>query len=454
MAGLAIRPPAVHALGAGTTVRATVSADGGDPDGDSSRAALSADGHVAVFASSARNLVAGPAGPGAGATHVFWRDLVHQVTRQVDLSAAGAQPDGPATLPAVSDDGRYVAFQSNATNLVAGGTRRSGDIYRRDLATGTTVLVSVSAAGGEANGFSTRPAISGDGRYVAFNSSATDLTPNAPAPGAGGGTQVYVRDLLTGTTVRVAPTAGGSADDVSLRPDISDDGRYVAFVSDASNLVPGTTDANGERDVYRFDRLTSAIQRVSVSAAGGDANGASTRPAISGDGRYLVFQSTASNLISGDTNHQEDVFRRDLLTGSTIRVSVGAAGAQLNGASTRGAINADGGSVAFASNDTQVVGGDHNHARDVFLRDLATQTTIRVSVAPDGTDGLPCGTPSPAQPSTAAPLARPGSAELSTRPSLSADGHTVLFVSSFCNLVPNDTSNVGEVFARSYPPGS
>ncbi|HEX9342161.1 MAG TPA: hypothetical protein VF995_00915, partial [Actinomycetota bacterium] len=411
-------------------MRATVSADGGDPDGDSSRAALSADGHVAVFASSARNLVPGPGGPGAGPTHVFWRDLVHHVTRQVDVDATGSQPDGPATLPAVSADGRYVVFQSAATNLVPGGTRAGADVYRRDMVAGATMLVSVSATGGEANGFSTRPSVSGDGRYVAFNSSATNLIPNAPAsPASGGGTQVYVRDLVAGTTVRVAPTAGGSADDVSLRPDISGDGHYLTFVSDATNLVPGTTDANGERDVYRFDRLAGAVQRVSVSATGGDANGASTRPAISADGRYVVFQSNASDLISGDTNHQTDVFRRDMVTGSTIRVSVSATGAQLNAASTRGAVNTDGRYVAFASNDTQVVGGDHNHSRDVFIRDLAAHTTTRVSAAPTGGDGLGCHTAT-TPPGTAVPLARSGAPDISTRPSLSADGHTVLFVSS------------------------
>jgi len=450
LAALNVRPPAVHALSGagGTTARATVSAAGGDPDGDSTRAALSADGRVAVFASAARNLVAGPVGPGA--SHVFWRDLVHGVTRQVDVSSTGGEPDSLATLPSVSGDGRYVAFQSSASNLVSGGRSAAGDVYRRDMVTGTTVLVSVSATGGDANGFSNRPSISADGRYVAFNSTATNLVANAPAAG----TQVYVRDLQTGTTVRVAPTDGGSADDSSLRPDISADGHYVAFVSDATNLVPGATDANGERDVYRFDRVTSTTQRVSVSTTGGDGNGASTRPAISADGRYVVFQSTASNLISDDTNHQTDVFRRDMVTGTTIRVSVSATGAPLSAASTRGAVNADGRYVAFASNDTLVVPDDHNHARDVFLRDVVASTTTRVSVASDGSDGLGC-TPPP--PPTAIPLAKrsqPSAADLSTRPSLSADGHAVLFVSSFCNLVPNDTSNLNEVFVRAYPPGS
>ncbi len=462
MAAFGTRPPAAKALSGsgGTTVRASVSASGGDPDGDSSRAVLSGDGHVVVFHSTATNLV--PGDPGPGGFHVYWRDLVHRATRQVDVSATGGAPGGPGTLPAVSEDGRYVAFQSDASNLVAGVAdgNHAGDVFRRDMVTGTTILVSVSATGGAADGFSTRPSISADGRYVAFNSTAGNLVANAPAPGAG--TDVYVRDLATGTTVRVASAGGGSPDDVSLRPDISADGRYVAFVSDASNLVPGAPDANGQRDVYRFDRLTGTIRRVSVSTTGGDASGASTRPAIDDDGRYVVFQSTASNLVAGDSNHQTDVFRRDMVTGTTIRVSVGPTGTQLTGASTRGAINADGRYVAFASNDRNVVGGDHNGQRDVFIRDLATNTNTRASVAPDSSDGLGC-TPTPPPPSvpvplptpgTANPFARPGSPDVSTRPSLSADGHTILFVSGFCNLIPADTNHADDVFIRTYPPGS
>ncbi len=408
MAAFGTRPPAAKALSGsgGTTVRASVSASGGDPDGDSSRAVLSGDGHVVVFHSTATNLV--PGDPGPGGFHVYWRDLVHRATRQVDVSATGGAPGGPGTLPAVSEDGRYVAFQSDASNLVAGVAdgNHAGDVFRRDMVTGTTILVSVSATGGAADGFSTRP--------------------------------------------------------VSLRPDISADGRYVAFVSDASNLVPGAPDANGQRDVYRFDRLTGTIRRVSVSTTGGDASGASTRPAIDDDGRYVVFQSTASNLVAGDSNHQTDVFRRDMVTGTTIRVSVGPTGTQLTGASTRGAINADGRYVAFASNDRNVVGGDHNGQRDVFIRDLATNTNTRASVAPDSSDGLGC-TPTPPPPSvpvplptpgTANPFARPGSPDVSTRPSLSADGHTILFVSGFCNLIPADTNHADDVFIRTYPPGS
>src|SRR6266581_2130889 len=321
MAAFGTRPPAAKALSGsgGTTVRASVSASGGDPDGDSSRAVLSGDGHVVVFHSTATNLV--PGDPGPGGFHVYWRDLVHRATRQVDVSATGGAPGGPGTLPAVSEDGRYVAFQSDASNLVAG---------------------------------------------VADGNHAGD---------------VYVRDMATGTTVRVASAGGGSPDDVSLRPDISADGRYVAFVSDASNLVPGAPDANGQRDVYRFDRLTGTIRRVSVSTTGGDASGASTRPAIDDDGRYVVFQSTASNLVAGDSNHQTDVFRRDMVTGTTIRVSVGPTGTQLTGASTRG----------------------------------ATNTNTRASVAPDSSDGLGC-TPTPPPPSVPVPLPTPGTANPFARP--------------------------------------
>jgi Tol biopolymer transport system component len=251
---------------------------------------------------------------------------------------------------------------------VPGDTNGASDVFLRDRLAGVTRRVSVGAVG-QANGDSAEPSISADGRFVAFSSQASNLVPGD----TNGTSDIFVRDMLTGVTRRVSVGAAGQANGGSLSPAISADGRFVAFNSYASNLVPG--DTNGTTDIFVRDLLARVTRRVSVGPAGQGNSDSSGAPAISADGRYVAFFSHASNLVPGDTNGAYDIFVRDLLAGVTRRVSVGASG-QGNRDSLAPAITADGRSVAFVSASFNLVTHDTNRAWDVFVRDPLLDATI------------------------------------------------------------------------------
>jgi len=241
-----------------------------------------------------------PAGPPfANASHGgSWH-----VVQRVSVASGGTQGNGDSGCPSISADGRYVAFQSYASNLVPGDTNEVGDVFVHDRLTGQTTRVSVASDGTEGNDYSRRPSISADGRYVAFASLASNLV-----PGDTNGTwDVFVHDRLTGQTTRVSVASGGAqGNSGSWCPSISADGRYVAFQSYASNLVPG--DTNGVLDVFVHDRLTGQTTRVSVASDGTQGDSYSFGSSISADGRYVAFSSLASNLVPGDTNDKPDIF--------------------------------------------------------------------------------------------------------------------------------------------------
>ncbi|MDP8958392.1 MAG: hypothetical protein M3N51_04135, partial [Actinomycetota bacterium] len=219
-----------------------------------------------------------------------------QVTERVSVASNGGQGDGISVDAAISADGRYVAFDSTASNLVGGDTNGAIDVFVRDRVSGTTERVSLASNEAQGNGHSGDPDISADGRYVAFGSSAPNLVVND----FNGEGDVFVRDRSRGATERVSVAPDGtSGNDYSFPGVISADGRYVAFWSIASNLVPG--DTNGAGDVFVRDRVTGTTELVSV-AKGTQGNGASYGPAISAGGRYVGFESDASNLVEGDTN--------------------------------------------------------------------------------------------------------------------------------------------------------
>ena len=248
-------------------------------------------------------------------------------TQRVSVSSAGIQGNGAsgATAPSISADGRYVAFDSAASNLVAGDTNGYTDVFVRDRKLHKTTLVSVSSAGIQANGDSYSPSISANGRYVAFYSYASNLV----SGDTNGYTDVFVCDRKLHKTYRVSvSTAGLQGNNSSDLPSISADGRYVVFASDASNLVSG--DTNGYTDVFVRDRKLHKTYRVSVSTAGlqgNDPSGSIVAPSfISANDRYVAFASDASNLVSGDSNGYTDVFVRDLKLHKTTLVSVGPAG--------------------------------------------------------------------------------------------------------------------------------
>jgi Tol biopolymer transport system component len=307
---------------------------------------------------------------------VFVRDRVAQLTRRVSDGRGGQQANGDRWGPAISADGRFVAFRSGASNLVAGDTRFTDDVFVRDRVAQLTRRISVGPGGQQANGDSWGPAISAHGRFVAFVSNASNLV----AGDTNDTRDVFVRDRVAQLTRRISVGPGGQqANGESLDPAISADGRFVAFDSFATNLVAG--DTNNAYDVFVRDRVAQLTRRISVGPGGQQANDHSFTPAISAHGRFVGFVSLASNLVAGDTNQWDDVFVRDRVAQLTRRVSVGPGGQQANSYSFgKPAISAHGRFVAFFSNATNLVPGDTNNAFDVFVRDRVAQVTRRVSV--------------------------------------------------------------------------
>jgi Periplasmic component of the Tol biopolymer transport system len=337
------------------------------------------------------------------------------------------KPTSPRLILSISADGRYVAFVSAATNLVSGDTNNFQDIFVHDRQTGQTTRVSVASDGTQANGHSYAPSISADGRYVAFASLASNLV----SGDTNGAWDVFVHDRQTGETTRVSVASDGTQAIgffFGSSPSISADGRYVAFDSWATNLVSG--DTNDKPDVFVHDRQTGQTTRVSVSSDGTQANNGANYPSISADGRYVAFESSSTNLVSGDTNSVTDIFVHDRQTGQTTRVSVSSDGTQANGgpgwSGKNSSISADGRYVAFHSYADNLVSGDTNSATDIFVHDRQTGVTTRVSIASDGTQAN----------------------GFSSSPSISADGRYVAFMSGATNLVSGDTNNARDVFVH------
>ncbi len=412
-----------------TTSRVSVSTGGIQGNGaspDPHGARLSGNGLFVAFKSTASNLVAGDTN---GYGDVFVRNLALGTTTRVSIATDGSQAvGGDSNNPSISADGRYVCFTSFATNLVSGGTTGS-HIYVRDTLNNTTNIVSVNPAGLPANGISDSSAISGDGQIIAFRSSATDLVLTATS-----GSQVFARNMTSGTTVLVSTPDGVTSSNGSsgqLQQGVSADGRYVGFSSNASNLVAG--DTNGTYDVFLRDLQTSTTERVSVGAGGVQGNGDSYSSVMSSDGRYVAFSSTASNLVTGDTNGHTDVFLRDRQLGTTTRISVDSSGKQGNLSSGTGngwgvSISGDGRYVAFQSLSDNLIGAnkDKNGVEDVFLKDRTTGKTTMISVTSAG---------SPANGASGGAF-------------LSADGRYVSFFSLAANLVAGDTNGYQDVFVR------
>jgi Tol biopolymer transport system component len=406
-----------HAPFPAATTRISLSFTGVQANGYSESASISADGRYVAFESDAPNLVPN----GTFDRDVFVHDRETRQTVRVSVSSAGVPASGHSGSPSISADGRYIAFQSDGYNLVPGDTNDKSDIFVHDRATGETSRISVSSTGTQANDRSGSPSISADGRYVAFQSVATNLV-----PGDTYSADIFVHDRATGETTRVAMVAADiQPKELSRSHSISADGRYIAFHSAATNLVPG--DTNGHLDVFVHDRVTGQTARVSVSSDGAQATGGSSwSPAISADGRYVSFQSHAGNLVPGDTNHSQDVFVHDRETGETTRVSVSSAGAQADALSQSPSISADGRYVAFDSAATNLVPGDTNGAADIFVHDRATGETSRVSLSSTGTQAD----------------------RWSWSPYISADGRHVAFSSEAINLVPGDTNDRRDAFAH------
>ena len=371
-------PPGTHAWP--MTTRVSVSSVGVQADNYSEHCSISADGRVVAFVSLASNLVSDDTN---NAQDVFIYDRLTWQTSRVSQSSSGAQGNGGCTSTSISADGHSVAFASYASDLVTGDTNSAQDIFVHDMQTGETTRVSVvSFSGTQANGGSQAPDISADGRFIAFASDASNLV----LGDTNSSQDVFVHDRQTGQTTRVSvDTFGVQANSVSVFPSISSNGRFVAFASDASNLVLG--DTNDRTDIFTHDMQTGQTARVSVSSSGAQGNSSSFYSSISTDGSFIAFSSGASNLVPGDTNSREDIFVRDRQTATTTRVSVTSSGTQGNGFCERSSISTDGRFVAFESFASNLVPGGTNGVKSVFVHDRESAATTRASVDSFGLEG-------------------------------------------------------------------
>lgn len=361
-----------------TTERVSVSSAGVQGNAWSGEAAVSANGQFVAFTSSASNLVAADTN---GVGDVFVRNQQSGVVELVSVSTSSAQGNASSGYPSISADGRFVAFHSSASNLVVGDTNSSSDVFVRDRQNATTERVSINGAGVQGVGNSYYPSISADGRFVTFDGPVN--FPSLSCEAAFGYGTIFLHDRISGGTGCVSGTTYYE----TWWSSISADGRYIAFCSRAYTLVAG--DTNLVWDVFVSNRQTGAIERVSIDSAGTQGNLESMdRPSISADGRFVAFRSFASNLVAGDTNGFADVFVRDRQNGTTQRVSVDSAGTQENAAcGSLVSISSDGRFVVFDSPATNLVQGDTNGVRDIFVHDRQSGTTERVSVHLTGAQG-------------------------------------------------------------------
>jgi Tol biopolymer transport system component len=361
---------------AGQTTRVSVSSSGVTADSSASSAVLSADGRYAVFASAATNLRDGVATTG---THVYRHDRTTGRTDLVSVTPAGAPGNDVSRDPSLSADGRFVVFGSFATDLVAGDTNLRQDVFVRDMVTGTTRLVSGATEGvvglpaaSSLSGLSGAREISDDGRFVVFNSFATNLV-----AGATNGTQhVYVKDMTTGAVVRASVNdAGEPGNRASQQPAISGDGRVVAFQSFATNFTSSPLFSTPQIFVRVLPDGPTTLETPGAAAAARR----SAAPTLSFDGRYLAFESDAALDTADLDNGTTDVFLRDRETGSTVLASLSpntVAGAF----SARPSISGDGRWVAFDSLDELLVTSDLNGYNDVYLYDRDQRAVVLVSL--------------------------------------------------------------------------
>jgi hypothetical protein len=343
-------------------------------------------------------------------------------TQRVSVATSGVGGNTTSSQPIVSADGHFVAFVSYATNLVANDTNNAGDAFVRDTVAGTTERVSVSADGEQGNANVNQVWMTPDGRYVAFSAYASNLVPNDTNNAA----DIFITDRVAGTIERVSvDSTGQQSNNDSQVPAMSPDGRYVVFESVASNLVPDDGTAN-DFDVFLHDRQTGSTERVSLSVTGGDPDSGSRGPRVSADGRYVAFFSAATNLVADDAKDWLDVFVRDRQAGTTTLATVDSNGQPLTTggyAGLRVGMTPDGGLIAFHSSSPELVG---TASLQAVVRNLATETTEVVSTTTSG--AMPNG--------------------FSEDPGLSDDGRYVAFWSDASDLVPGDTNGRYDVFVR------
>ena len=365
--------------------------------------------------------------------NIFVQDRQTGSTEIVSVSSSGRQGEGFSSAPDINADGRFVAFDSDAENLARGDRNSITDVFRHDRETGETVLVSVSSDGQQGDASSHAPAISADGNWIVFHANSS-LAPEDTNEN----TDVYLRNVQAGTTALMSIGFDGSAGNgSSFIQEISSDGRFVVFVSSATNMIPNDPDG-GEENVYVRDLMTGTTELVSVGSDGTVADvGFFDVPSISADGRYVAF-STPTSLVPADTRQFSlDIYLRDRQAGTTELISVNTDEVPGNGRSEGPSTSADGRFVAFQSDSSNIVSPDEPAGgffpdEDIFVRDRQEGVTYRVSESSAGDEGN----------------AR------SLGGSISADGLVTAFSSDASNLVPEDTNFVTDIFVHDERPAA
>jgi len=390
----------------------------------SSNPSINATGSLVAFESNAVNWVSEDTN---GVADIFVKNLNNGKVIRISTGSNGTQANGASFGPALSANGRYVVFSSAATNLVVGDNNEAVDVFRKDLQTGATIRVSTDSRGIQADGASDSATISANGRFVAFASDAGHLV----ADDTNAARDVFVKDLKTGKLTCVSCDGDGQLGNRhSLSPSINSSGRLVVFASLADNFAKA--DGNSASDIFVKNVATGDLFRVTTNASGEEANGYSLAPAICGNGRYVVFYSTANNLTPNGGNFRSDIYIKDLKTGALANLSTNAQGELGDAFSFNPTISANGRYVAFYSYASNLVAGDTNSSADIFVKNLKSGAVTRLfdgSLSERVDDRF-------------------------TQPAINGNGRFVAFESEASTLVANDTNHAGDVFrfdARNVP---
>lgn len=397
--------------------RVSITSSGVEGNDDATDVSISGDGRYIAFSSEASNLVSGDTN---AVIDVFVRDTVNNTTTRVSTDSNGAEGNNTSHAGSISYNGRYVAFVSYATNLITGDTNGKRDVFVKDLQTGNISVSSITSGGTLSNGYNDEPSISADGRHIVFSSDASNLVSGLSSPYR---KQIYIKDLATGAIKLLSAHANGTvANNSNYNPKISCDGGIVTYSSDATNLVDN--DTNVKRDVFvqHLGGDTNSLANITLAA-----NNDSVKPNISCNGNAITFYSAATNLIGSDTNGVKDVFLYNRVNVSTSIVSVASNGTQGNGEVDERVlgISGNGRFITFGSYASNLDAADNNSSNtpDLFIRDTKNNVTELVSYKLGG-----------------------GSAGLAWDSGLSEDGSKVTYLSSSAYVVANDNNFATDVF--------